>query len=164
MNELHRSNYTAFREPPGSNRVKWTRERKPVFTSAIWIFTTPQAGPVEGQHGYPAVQGHGIDRTSGCGKSTFLRCLNRMNDTISGTHSKGRSCLKTRIYIPRLQRGGTPPAGWDGVPETESFPNRSTITWLSARGTWTGGKQGAARWNCGESLRDAVLWTRLKMI
>ena len=30
---------------------------------------------------------------SGCGKSTFLRCLNRMNDTIPGTHITGQILL-----------------------------------------------------------------------
>src|SRR5689334_22328118 len=27
---------------------------------------------------------------SGCGKTTFLRCINRMNDTIHGAHVSGR--------------------------------------------------------------------------
>jgi phosphate transport system ATP-binding protein len=30
---------------------------------------------------------------SGCGKSTFLRCLNRMNDAISGTRAEGQIIL-----------------------------------------------------------------------
>ncbi|MFH1524788.1 MAG: phosphate ABC transporter ATP-binding protein PstB [Chloroflexota bacterium] len=38
---------------------------------------------------------------SGCGKSTFLRCLNRMNDAISGTRIEGQIQLKgVDIYAP----------------------------------------------------------------
>ncbi len=38
---------------------------------------------------------------SGCGKSTFLRCFNRMNDTISGTRVEGEVLLDGRnIYTP----------------------------------------------------------------
>src|SRR3990172_6982629 len=36
---------------------------------------------------------------SGCGRSTFLRCLNRMNDTIAGTRVEGKILLDGRdIY------------------------------------------------------------------
>ncbi len=38
---------------------------------------------------------------SGCGKSTFLRCFNRMNDTIPGTRVEGEVLLDGRsIYAP----------------------------------------------------------------
>jgi len=38
---------------------------------------------------------------SGCGKSTFLRCFNRMNDTIPGTRVEGQVLLDGRnIYTP----------------------------------------------------------------
>ncbi len=38
---------------------------------------------------------------TGCGKSTFLRCLNRMNDTIPGTRVEGRVLLDGKdIYAP----------------------------------------------------------------
>jgi phosphate transport system ATP-binding protein len=38
---------------------------------------------------------------SGCGKSSFLRCLNRMNDTIPGARIKGRVLLDgDDIYAP----------------------------------------------------------------
>lgn len=38
---------------------------------------------------------------SGCGKSTFLRCFNRMNETIPGTRITGRVLLDNRdIYAP----------------------------------------------------------------
>ena len=38
---------------------------------------------------------------SGCGKSTFLRCLNRMNDTIAGAKVEGRITLDGEdIYAP----------------------------------------------------------------
>jgi phosphate transport system ATP-binding protein len=40
---------------------------------------------------------------SGCGKSTFLRCLNRMNDTIPGAKVGGRITLDgADIYAPGL--------------------------------------------------------------
>ena len=40
---------------------------------------------------------------SGCGKSTFLRCLNRMNDTIPGAKVSGRILLDDAdIYAPGL--------------------------------------------------------------
>jgi phosphate transport system ATP-binding protein len=38
---------------------------------------------------------------SGCGKSTFLRCFNRMNDTISGTRVEGQVLLDGQdVYAP----------------------------------------------------------------
>ncbi len=40
---------------------------------------------------------------SGCGKSTYLRCLNRMNDLISGTRVKGNALLDDMdIYDPAI--------------------------------------------------------------
>ncbi|MEM8836911.1 MAG: phosphate ABC transporter ATP-binding protein PstB [Pseudomonadota bacterium] len=40
---------------------------------------------------------------SGCGKSTFLRCLNRMNDAISGTAVRGEILLDGEdIYAPDI--------------------------------------------------------------
>ncbi len=40
---------------------------------------------------------------SGCGKSTFLRCFNRMNDTVVGARVDGRITLDDRnIYDPDL--------------------------------------------------------------
>ena len=40
---------------------------------------------------------------SGCGKSTYLRCLNRMNDLISGISVKGQAMLDTQdIYDPSI--------------------------------------------------------------
>lgn len=40
---------------------------------------------------------------SGCGKSTYLRCINRMNDLITGTRVEGRMTLDGEdIYAPGL--------------------------------------------------------------
>ncbi|MFQ5945789.1 MAG: phosphate ABC transporter ATP-binding protein PstB [Anaerolineae bacterium] len=40
---------------------------------------------------------------SGCGKTTFLRCLNRMNDTIAGTRLEGEVLLDgENIYGPEV--------------------------------------------------------------
>ncbi len=40
---------------------------------------------------------------SGCGKSTFLRCLNRMNDTIAGARVEGRITLDGQDIYDRRQ-------------------------------------------------------------
>jgi phosphate transport system ATP-binding protein len=40
---------------------------------------------------------------SGCGKSTFLRCLNRMNDTITGARVEGRITLDGKDIYDRKQ-------------------------------------------------------------
>jgi phosphate transport system ATP-binding protein len=40
---------------------------------------------------------------SGCGKSTFLRCLNRMNDTIAGARVEGRITLDDKDIYDRKQ-------------------------------------------------------------
>jgi phosphate transport system ATP-binding protein len=41
--------------------------------------------------------------SSGCGKSTFLRCLNRMNDTIRGSRAEGQVRLDGEdIYAPSM--------------------------------------------------------------
>ncbi|MFN2198316.1 MAG: phosphate ABC transporter ATP-binding protein PstB, partial [Anaerolineales bacterium] len=41
---------------------------------------------------------------SGCGKSTFLRCFNRMNDTIPGTRLEGEIILEGQdIYAPEVE-------------------------------------------------------------
>lgn len=41
---------------------------------------------------------------SGCGKSTFLRCFNRMNDTIPGTRLTGEILLEGQdIYAPDVE-------------------------------------------------------------
>jgi phosphate transport system ATP-binding protein len=40
---------------------------------------------------------------SGCGKTTFLRCLNRMNDTIEGTRVEGQVLLDDEdVYAPAM--------------------------------------------------------------
>jgi phosphate transport system ATP-binding protein len=47
---------------------------------------------------------------SGCGKSTFLRCINRMNDIITGTKAEGQiyidneSIFKSKYDITRLRQ------------------------------------------------------------
>jgi phosphate transport system ATP-binding protein len=52
------------------------------------------------------VQAHKITALigpSGCGKTTFLRCLNRMNDTIEGTRVEGQVLLDDEdVYAPAM--------------------------------------------------------------
>ena len=53
---------------------------------------------LNGDQGQPSDR---FDRTSGCGKSTFLRTLNRMNDLIEGVRITGSIKLDgVDIYAP----------------------------------------------------------------
>jgi phosphate transport system ATP-binding protein len=56
----------------------------------------------------------------GCGKSAFLRSLNRMNDIVPGTRVEGSICIdKEDIYAFVGRRRQSAPAGRDGLPEVE---------------------------------------------
>ena len=66
---------------------------------------------------------HGVHRPVGCGKSTFLRTLNRMNDIIPGTRVEGSVKIDGQdIYAPRHRRRRAAPARRHGVPEVEPVP------------------------------------------
>ncbi len=60
---------------------------------------------------------------SGRGKSTFLRCLNRMNDTIPHTRVEGRVASGRSGHLcAGDQCGGPSPAGGNGFPAAQSLP------------------------------------------
>lgn len=100
---------------------------------------------------------------SGCGKSTLLRCLNRLNDVISGTKVEGGILLDgINIYSPEMdvvelrRRVGMvfqrpnpfPMSIFDNVaygPRVLGIKRRSTLEEVVER-----------------SLRDAVLWDEVK--
>ena len=70
--------------------VDSTRGQEPPVPSRIRI----QSGPGASQNGVTGATGPGqitaLIGPSGCGKTTFLRCLNRMNDSISGFRIEGQ--------------------------------------------------------------------------
>ena len=60
---------------------------------------------------------------SGCGKCTFIRCLNRMNDLIPGARVEGQVALPRRRSVRSGCRSGAgAQAHRDGVPEAEPVP------------------------------------------
>ena len=68
---------------------------------------------------------------SGCGKTTFLRCLNRMNDTIEGIRTEGEILLDGTNICSRevdpVRSGGE--SEWFFKNRTR-FPKPSLKTWL----------------------------------
>ena len=59
----------------------------------------------------------------GCGKSTFLRCLNRMNDLIAGGVGRRHAHLpRHRPLRPEGRSGRGPAAHRHGLPEAEPVP------------------------------------------
>lgn len=46
--------------------------------------------------GFPEKRVTALIDPSGCGKSTYLRCLNRMNDLVSGSRAEGAILLDGR--------------------------------------------------------------------
>ena len=99
---------------------------------------------------------------SGCGKTTFLRSLNRMNDSIPGFRLDRADALsRPRRLRRRRQPGRGPAPDRHGVPEAEPVPEvdlqqhrlgpaqpRPEATELDAR--------------VERALRDAALWDEVK--
>ena len=57
------------------------------------------AGASQHFYRYSGTRGNRVYRTLGCGKSTFIRTLNRMNDVIPGTRVEGQVLIDGRdIY------------------------------------------------------------------
>jgi phosphate transport system ATP-binding protein len=83
---------------------------------------------------------------SGCGKSTFLRCFNRMNDTIEGCRTEGDIRLDGRdVYDPKVDRCSCAPgSAWCSKNPTRSR-SRSTTTWPTARASTASPRQGRPR-------------------
>lgn len=66
---------------------------------------------------------------SGCGKSSFLRCLNRMNDTIRGARVEGKVMLDgDNIYAPDVDVVDLRRRVGMVFQRPNPFPNRSLIT------------------------------------
>jgi ABC-type phosphate transport system ATPase subunit len=97
--------------------------------------------------------------TSGCGKSTFLQTINRMNNLIAGLRIEGKATFDgediygTGMDVTLLRKR-------IGVvfQKPNPFPCRSMTTSLTARastasrivGSWTkGSKRVFAMWRCG---------------
>ena len=60
----------------------------------------------------------------GCGKSTFIRCLNRMHEVVPGARVAGQVLLDGEdIYAPGVDPVAAPPPGRHGLPEAESVPH-----------------------------------------
>ena len=62
--------------------------------------------------------------SSGCGKSTFLRSLNRMHELIAGRPRRGRGPARRRGHLrPRRRPGARAPPGRHGLPGAEPVPD-----------------------------------------
>ena len=62
--------------------------------------------------------------SSGCGKTTMLRSLNRMHELTPGARVEGEVLLDDQnIYAPNVDRCGGAPAGRDGLPGAEPIPD-----------------------------------------
>ena len=62
--------------------------------------------------------------SSGCGKTTFLRSLNRMHELTAGRRVRGRDHARRRGHLRQRDRPGRgPQAGRDGLPDAESVPD-----------------------------------------
>ena len=100
--------------------------------------------------------------SSGCGKTTVLRCLNRMNDLIDGARVEGPGHATTAsTSTPARRRRGGPPADRHGVPEAQPVPEvdlrqrrvRAQDRRVQRR-TWTNSSSGR--------LQSAALWDEVK--
>ena len=98
---------------------------------------------------------------SGCGKTTFLRSLNRMNDSVPSFRIEGQIRLPRPRHV-RLQRrhGRGAAADRDGVPETEPLPE------VDLRQYRLGAAEPRHAPGLGErvekALRGAALWDEVK--
>jgi phosphate transport system ATP-binding protein len=102
--------------------------------------------------------------SSGCGKSTFLRCLNRMNDTISGARAEGQIlldgvdicapgadvvALRSRVGMVFQRPNPFPQSVFDNVA-------------FGPRVLGTAGRNGNLDRLVEQSLREAHLWEEVK--
>jgi phosphate transport system ATP-binding protein len=73
---------------------------------------------------------------SGSGKSSLIRCMNRMNDLVPSAHIDGTVLYRgANLYDARVDAVEVASAsGWCSRSRTRS-PNRSTTTSRSARGS-----------------------------
>ena len=59
---------------------------------------------------------------SGCSKSTFIRCFNRMNDLITTARWRARSSTTAKSLRPRRRSGRSAEADRHGLPEAQPVP------------------------------------------
>ncbi len=100
---------------------------------------------------------------SGCGKSTFLRCLNRMNDLITGTRVEGEILLDgENIYAPAVDVVNL--RGRVGMVFQKPNPFPKTIFENIAYGLRVNGVKDKAFINqrVETSLKQAALWEEVK--
>lgn len=105
----------------------------------------------------------GIIGPSGCGKSTFLRCFNRMNDTIDGTKYEGtiqidgRNIFDKDLDVVDLRRN-------IGMVFQKSNPFPKSIFENVAYGMKINGIKDKSQIEMGveRSLRHAALWDEVK--
>jgi phosphate transport system ATP-binding protein len=99
---------------------------------------------------------------SGCGKTTFLRCLNRMNDTIEGTRMDGQILLDgTNICAPDIDPVQV--RRRVGMVFQKSNPFPKTIFDNVAYGLRINGSCSKAELTARveKSLKDAALWNEV---
>jgi phosphate transport system ATP-binding protein len=100
---------------------------------------------------------------SGCGKSTYLRCLNRMNDLISGTRVEGAITLDNEdIYAPNVDVVNLRRRVGMVFQKPNPFPK--TIFENVAYGLRVNGVRDKKilRQSVEKSLRQAALWDEVK--
>ena len=101
----------------------------------------------------------------GCGKSTFLRTLNRMNDIIPGTRAEGRSLIDGEdIYADPTSTSSRSGASRHGVPEIESVPEVDLRQHRLRHAPEQDGDEQRRLWiqRVEESLHEAALWDEVK--
>ncbi len=111
----------------------------------------------------PARQITALIGPSGCGKSSFLRCLNRMNDTIDGTRIAGRLTLDGRDVHSR-ETDVVELRKTVGMVFQQPNPFPMSIWDNIAYGPRLHGVRGRAELNeiVERSLRQAALWDEVK--
>ena len=74
-----------------------------------------------GRHQFAEAAGDGAIGPSGCGNTTFLRCLNRMNDIVANARARGRSCWTGIGAGGGCRSDGITQARGDGISASESI-------------------------------------------
>jgi phosphate transport system ATP-binding protein len=99
---------------------------------------------------------------SGCGKTTFLRCLNRMNDTIEGAHVKGEVLLDgENIYLPEVDAVQIRRRVGMVFQKSNPFPKsifENVAYGLKINGPYSKNEMTA---RVEKSLKDAALWNEV---
>ena len=103
--------------------------------------------------------------SSGCGKTTFLRSLNRMHELTAGARVEGEITLDGQdIYGARGRPGPGPPPGRHGLPAPNPFPTMSIYDNVAAGLNLNAGRVKKSEKDAivERSLRGAHLWNEVK--